>query len=114
MAGVLKFPVTDKFKALVEAAKTSGAPVNFAKDHGAYLCVHAGKKAGDHDTHVVYAEGCDPKIDKDFYDVARDVVGGDDCVEAIDLDFLKKVVDGKAASMEIQFTASKMTLQAYR
>jgi hypothetical protein len=40
---------------------------------------------------VVYAQDCNPDVDEDWWDNARDLVGGDDFVEAIALDIVERV-----------------------
>jgi hypothetical protein len=57
----------------------------FVHDQGVYLMTNA--KRTDEETlrydFIAYAKGCHPKKDEDFYEEARDLVGGDDFAETI-------------------------------
>jgi Protein of unknown function (DUF3085) len=58
----------------------------FVHDDGIYMMsngIPGDTEGAQTRQHVVYAAGCDPQNDPDFYDTARDLVGGDDFAEYI-------------------------------
>lgn len=60
-----------------------------AKDQGLYLCGNPVKhEDGSYTNEVVYASGCNPDTDDDWYERARDLVGGDDFGENLPLQWL--------------------------
>lgn len=68
-------------------------------DHGVYLMSGTveqmpPKKKKDKKQpimHIVYAKGCDPDKDKDYYWKKRDEFGGDDGVESIPVSIIKTI-----------------------
>lgn len=60
-------------------------------DHGVYLMSGADERfltvdaKGEPKSVTSYAKGCNPETDEDWYDTARDLVGGDDFGEVIPL-----------------------------
>jgi hypothetical protein len=66
-----------------------------AKDHGAYLLSNGSPMQMDETTgkrRVVHARGCDPDIDKDYYDTTDAICGGDDFVELIGTKTLRRLM----------------------
>ncbi len=63
---------------------------------------------------VAYAEGCHPeKNPDDFYDTARDLVGGDDFADTLDwANAILKMLDDGATEIVIHFSQSSMRLSA--
>jgi len=47
-------------------------------DHGVYIMSFAHSVADGATRPLVYAEGCDPEVDEDFYENKNDLFGGDD------------------------------------
>ncbi len=47
-------------------------------DHGVYIMSFAHESTKDDPRPLVYAEGCDPEVDENFYDNKVDLYGGDD------------------------------------
>lgn len=65
-----------------ESAKPA---ILFVHDHGVY-CMSNGNPRDMEDeksAFCAYAKGCNPKVDEDFYEEARYLVGGDDFGETI-------------------------------
>jgi len=58
-------------------------------DHGLYMMAGSKenfpRKDGGEGSHVVYAKGCNPDLDEDFYDNKKALFGGDDGVLSIPL-----------------------------
>jgi hypothetical protein len=57
----------------------------FVHDHGVY-CMSNGSPRdmeSEQTCYVAYAKGCNPKVDEDFHEEARHLVGGDDFGETI-------------------------------
>jgi hypothetical protein len=60
----------------------------FVHDHGIY-CMSNGipaLKSDEKNNFVSYAKNCNPHTDIDYYENARDLVGGDDFVEIFEVD----------------------------
>lgn len=78
----------------VDVGKIESA-LALAKDHGAYLLsngspVQMDEKSGKR--LVVYARGCNPDIDKEYYDTTDAICGGDDFVELIGTKTLRRLM----------------------
>ena len=89
--------------------------IALAKDHGAYIMSGAnpGLMTPDGESQVVvYAAGCNPKTDPDYYDTATDVCGGDDFVEALECSTLVKLGanDKSATALIVEFSDTSMKL----
>lgn len=114
--GQLVFTVDDDFKSIYEHAKNAkawrvpyrsdskGEPCLFlVHDQGIYLMSGAEERQlidGSEKCLVVYAQGCHPDKDADFWEHSRDLVGGDDFAEAIPLSAFEGIEHG-AATIEI-------------
>jgi len=130
MPGTLRFEMSD-LKPIIEFAdvqraagkpfvkpyqsETGGNPcLLLVHDQGVYLMSGATERQKTPDGAkcvVAYAEGCDPTKGEfdDWYDNARDIVGGDDFAEAVDLAFFADALRGGAVAIEI-----KMSKKTYR
>lgn len=92
--GVCKFKTEDMKRVIKHALQSKEwrmpwseeAPqpaILFVHDQGIY-CMSNGiprDVSDEKSTYCVYAKGCDPQNDEDFYEEARYLVGGDDFVE---------------------------------
>jgi hypothetical protein len=62
----------------------------FVHDNGVYLMSNGVPRDRSEDNsetcHVAYAEHCNPQTDPEFYENSRELVGGDDFVEVINVD----------------------------
>lgn len=59
---------------------------------------------------VTHAERCDPKKDPDdFWENSRELVGGDDFVEYLPLEWLQKTVEASNGSLIINVSANEIT-----
>lgn len=75
--GTCKFK-TSEVRPVIEKALETNCKVLFVHDHGIYVM------SGDLESRqIAFAKGCDPTADKDFYEEARNLVGGDDFAEEI-------------------------------
>ena len=66
------------------------------KDQGVYLMSNGEMEAGKTPTSeglIVYANGFNPEVEPDCFGKARYHLGGDDFVEAIDLDQIEEVLN---------------------
>ncbi len=61
---------------------------------------------------VVYAEGCDPRTNDDWFDVKRRTFGGDDGVDFIDAEQLEPMIAAapEATHLRIAFHQDSMQL----
>lgn len=90
-----------------------GPSLTIAGDHGVYMLSNGlpmlPKANGKPGTAVVYAEGCDPDKDDDWYDLKRSTFGGDDGID--DLGLVDMILDnrGKGISqLRVDFTRNSM------
>jgi hypothetical protein len=60
-------------------------------------------------TYSAYAEHCNPKVDEDWWDNARDLVGGDDFAEVVPVnqEWLNKL--GRYEEIEVTVTGSEIS-----
>lgn len=59
---------------------------------------------------IVYATGCNPKTDADYYDTAHALVGGDDFGECIGTaQEMKQLLKGAKSSFKVALTESAIT-----
>lgn len=92
------------------------AHLQLVKDEGVYLLSSGNPRLMDpadptgQKSLVVYAEGMSPA---DGWE-AWQILGGDDFVEAIDLDFVKKAIDAGATRLHVDITATELTLSFER
>ena len=122
--GTLNFKITDDFRAMVEHCKQHepsaayDAPLDdstkvcllLVHDQGVYLM--PGIKAEGPAKYVIYAPGCHPDNDSEWYDTARNLVGGDDFGESIELTerLAGAIIAGKYSALEIELTSATMTV----
>lgn len=111
MAGTLTFRNDKAFKAVVHNAVSRKTNVVLAKDRGVYLCSFTDEGEPNK---VAYAEGLDPNIvDFDeWWDKAREICGGDDFAEPVDLPFLQRVADSSKSKLTIKLTSKSITMKA--
>lgn len=79
----LTFPHSAELDQIIGHAIDKGLAVLLVHDQGIYLMVETLKVPDGSKAICAYAEGCDPTRDSDWYDTARDLVGGDDFVEQL-------------------------------
>jgi hypothetical protein len=82
----------EEFRSLGIEPPETRAPVGpcllFVHDRGVYLMSNGIPRdldAGGSGSYVVYAEHCNPNTDEDWYDNSRELVGGDDFAEVINI-----------------------------
>lgn len=81
-----------------------------AKDHGAYVGASIGEKGNC----VFYFDGCDPSKDKDYYDTARTLFGGDDFGEHLDAkSVLDAAGDPRVTKMKFSVTETAITVESF-
>lgn len=82
-----------------------------AKDDGAYV----GASIGEAQNCIFYFKGCDPKKDKDYYDKAHSLFGGDDFGEHLDArPVLAAAADSSVTSLKVNITKTTITVEAFR
>jgi hypothetical protein len=65
--------------------------------------------------YVAYAAGCNPKSDSDWYDTARDLVGGDDFSEQLPwAELIKAFIDAGEKEIIISMTSDGIELLTLR
>lgn len=82
------------------------------KDQGVYLMSNGISDSADADKKsnpVVYAHQCDPKLNpQNYYDVAREIAGGDDFVEFIDIEVFESAIHDGAETLLIDMNENSM------
>lgn len=59
-----------------------------------------------------YADGIDPRVNKDWYDAKRDLYGGDDGGDVLPISMFESVLDAAKKFVWIELTATKIKVQA--
>ena len=130
MGGVLTFEVNDVLKRIVEHTRKHGKcrvaygegehtpePSLFlVKDQGVYLMSASEKRLSGKNGKgnlVAYAREANPKFD-DCWDSAREICGGDDFAENIDLSPFEEALASGAKSVEIKLSARSLEIAAYK
>jgi len=86
------------------------------KDDGAYIMAATEVRLVGDNTHnfVVYCEGCNPKIDEEFWETQQREFGGDDFGEGLPLEWLRLAIENAEKlgidRMIIKVTANNMQL----
>ena len=66
------------------------------------------KDIAENKTYVSYAEGCDPNKDEDHWDQARDLVGGDDFAEYLNITARTLKMCDKYEELHVIITKTKL------
>jgi hypothetical protein len=79
-------------------------------DQGLYLMSGAAEqlRSPDGKHSVVYAKGCNPYTDSNYWDFSRLLVGGDDFVDRIPLESFVKAIKLGAEAIELEVTATEI------
>lgn len=65
--------------------------------------------------YVAYAKGCNPKLDEEWWDNGRDLVGGDDFAETLEwAKEIKALLDNGCDQLIITLSANRITLAGKR
>ena len=81
---------------LLAAAEAKGVgTILLVHDQGIYL-MGQGMPSGRNP--IIYARGCHPQRDCDFWEHSRDLVGGDDFVERFSLSDIRSAIDTPSAT----------------
>lgn len=84
------------------------------KDSGVYVMSPGNPRLADpagQGSLVAYAIEADPR-NEDCWDMARQIMGGDDCVEKISLDFFEKAIEDGLGRIIVKVTATQIALSA--
>jgi len=104
--GTLKFDKNEVIT-LVSALKKD-SKVMLVGDHGVYLMSFTQPVPRV----IVYAQGCNPHIDEDFYDTKHDVFGGDDGADEIGTaESLLRIASVSTKWVIVKLSATKITIQ---
>ena len=87
-------------RVVTDAAK---GKVILVHDQGVYLMPDRNQPAGKR---IAYARGCDPRLDNDWYDRSRELVGGDDFGEHFTMPSIPKT----AKAVVIKLTKTKIAV----
>ena len=79
--------------AAVEEPTPPGAALWLVHDHGVYLMSNGLPRLQDGNgrSRVVFAEGCDPGKDPQWWEASDTLVGGDDFAEVLDESWLRQI-----------------------
>jgi len=113
--GKLVFKASEVKRAVEHAIQHEGELI-LAHDCGVYLMSGAGPRDISEDgvnIYVVYAKGCHPTEDADWYDTARDLVGGDDFGAHLPTEFaqaIKEQIDQGAEEITLNVSSNQIKL----
>lgn len=86
----------------------------FVHDDGLYLMStgipHLERPDKPEASKVVYAEGCDPNRNEDFWDRSRELVGGDDFAEYIPIETFDEIFRTNVVVLHIDWSDESYTL----
>lgn len=88
-----------------------------AKDDGAYIGATNGKSREDDAfaRKLFYFKGCNPDIDEDYYDNARDKFGGDDFGEWFQPSVIYELAGNpKVTAMILKVNKNSITIQSFQ
>lgn len=106
------FHHSDALASIIADAQKRREPILLVHDQGLYLMTRTLREPDGERAVCAYAEGCDPAADGDWWDRARDLVGGDDFVEEIgDFAVLAKIVEG-GAGLAIDISESHLSIRS--
>lgn len=108
----LVFKAAEVTRVVEHTVKTEGQ-ILLVHDHGIYLMSNGEPRDMFNETsnYVAYAQGCDPELDPDWYETARDLVGGDDFGEALPFALaIKEQIDNGAEEIVLIITANAIKL----
>lgn len=86
-----------------------GPALWFVKDEGIYLMSNGKSEA---QPGVVYAKGFDPRSDKEVWDRARAMVGGDDFCESLGIDASWLKLEGSALILRVSPKSIRVLIEA--
>ncbi|KDP83476.1 DUF3085 domain-containing protein [Cupriavidus basilensis] len=100
-------------RAEVQSLVTFSEEVNtqrffIAKDHGAYIGCSVGSAPSQ--KRLFFFKGCNPAVDKDFYENARRAFGGDDFGEHFPVADLVKML-AEPACMKVRVTVTRSNIR---
>jgi len=103
---------TDDFEPITKPGKPA---VMLVHDQGVYLMSNGSPRdlrgEGSERSFVAYAAGCNPERDADWYDTARNLVGGDDFVDTLPwAEAIKARIDAGAGIVCIEFSEAQVEL----
>ena len=94
VARCIKHALASEKHGTVYGQESAGPSLWLVHDQGVYLMSNGkpGDRVDQEDAKffVVYAEGCNPNTDEDWWETAREAVGGDDFAEPIALEGFAK------------------------
>lgn len=109
----LVFKSSDVKRVVEHAIKTEGE-ILLVHDQGVYL-MSSGKphdKVNENSNFVVYVQGCNSETDADWYDTARNLVGGDDFGESMPFaEAIKEMIDNGAEEIIFSITPENIQLE---
>ncbi len=92
----------------VEKKKLEVSPgLILVKDQGTYLLSNGALKEGETASNlglISYAEGTNPKTDPDWWDVSRELCGGDDFAEYLPLEWFSEALEQGDQYLELLMT----------
>ena len=108
----LKFNKNEVMKLVSDLSANS--KVEIVRDEGVYLMAFDKPLSGGPRV-IVYAKGCDPAKDADWYDTKRDVYGGDDGGDTIcTAGQLKNLVMDAVGDIKVILTATQIKIECDR
>lgn len=108
--GILKFEIGDTLRMIAAYVQAEEhCKLVLVHDDGIYLCPVPVPSAA----FVLYADGCNPADEDDdmtVYDRCRDLVGGDDFVDKVPLDWVVTAIERDWQNLCLQVTEKQVIL----
>lgn len=87
--------------------------LHFVKDQGAYLISNGVHKKDETPASlglVAYAEGTNPKLCDDWWEVTREKCGGDDFVEYLPIDWFSEALESGGNHIELRLSENSIEM----
>ena len=101
-------------KTYADSSDPASPRLLFVHDQGVYLMSGGAerdeKEPGQQSSYCAYAEGCDPEKDSDWWETARNLVGGDDFVETLEVDESWRALLEQNELMLVQVTPTEISV----
>jgi len=102
------FAAADVRRLILAASARKVSTILLVHDQGIYLM---GQGMASGQGPIIYARGCHPRRNPDFWEHSRTLVGGDDFVERFSLEDIRSAMDTPSATALIfTVTSSQITL----
>ena len=92
-------------------SSNSEAEIYLVHNQGIYCMADCKHELSERNTSLVYALGCNPSIDQDWFETSRALAGGDDFCQIIPAIWLEKAIINQQEFLKLQVNACEKTIE---